>query len=106
MYNWQYKDWPNFRFTLENLQTITISFAEELGLVNFNELFNERQQKVINRMFEAGVDGFEGGMTAKKYMAIAKTSKATATLDLQRLNAIGALNVFGGGRSVRYELVF
>ena len=34
MYNWQYKDWPNFRFTLENLQTITISFAEELGLVN------------------------------------------------------------------------
>ena len=34
MYNWQYKDWPNFRFTLESLQTISISFAEELGVVN------------------------------------------------------------------------
>lgn len=34
MYNWQYKKWPNLRFTLENLQTISISFAEELGVVN------------------------------------------------------------------------
>lgn len=57
-------------------------------------------------MFEAGVDGFQGGMTAKKYMAIAKTSKATATRDLQHLNEIRALQVLGAGRSVRYELVF
>jgi len=34
MYNWQFKDWPNFSFTLDNLQSISISFAEELGLVN------------------------------------------------------------------------
>lgn len=73
---------------------------------SFKQLFNERQQKVINRMFEAGVEGFQGGMTAKKYMAIAKTSKATATRDLQHLNEIGALQVLGAGRSVRYELVF
>src|SRR5690606_28414442 len=53
---------------------------------SFKELLNERQLKAINRMFEAGVDGFQGGMTAKKYMAIAKTSKATATRDLQHLN--------------------
>ncbi len=72
----------------------------------FKELLNERQQKVINRMFDAGVEGFQGGMTAKKYMAIAKTSKATATRDLQHLNEIGALQVLGAGRSVRYELVF
>lgn len=73
---------------------------------SFKELFNERQLKVINRMFEAGVDGFQGGMTAKKYMAIAKTSKASATRDLQHLSEIGALQVLGAGRSVRYELVF
>lgn len=33
MYNWQFKDWPNFSFTLNNLQSISISYAEELGLV-------------------------------------------------------------------------
>src|SRR5690606_36685907 len=34
MYNWQYKDWPNFRFTLEAIQTISIPSTEELGLVS------------------------------------------------------------------------
>src|SRR5690606_36604994 len=51
-------------------------------------------------------EGFQGGMTAKKYMAIAKTCKASPTRDLQHLNEIGALQVLGAGRSVRYELVF
>ncbi|MET3115467.1 Fic family protein [Pedobacter sp. CG_S7] len=34
-------------------------------------------------MLEERPAGFTGGMTAKKYMAIAKTSKANATRDLQ-----------------------
>ncbi len=34
-------------------------------------------------MLEEGTTGITGGMTAKKYMAIAKTSKANATKDLQ-----------------------
>lgn len=65
---------------------------------------NERQLKVINRMFENGVDGFKGGMTAKKYMAITKTSKATATRDLQHLQENGVFIQEGAGRSVRYGL--
>lgn len=44
-------------------------------------------------------------VTAKKYMAIAKTSKATATRDLQHLHEIGVFKETGAGRSVRYELV-
>ena len=55
-------------------------------------------------MFDAGPSGFEGGMTAKKYISINKTSKPTATRDLQHLSAIGAFNKYGGGRSVYYEL--
>lgn len=51
-----------------------------------------------------GVDGFEGGMTAKKYMAITKTSKATATRDLQHLQEIGVYIKEGAGRSVSYQL--
>ncbi|MCE7043591.1 Fic family protein [Dyadobacter sp. CY312] len=66
---------------------------------------NERQIKVTKKMLEAGEDGFEGGMSAKKYMSIAKTSKATATRDLQNLLENGVVKVEGGGRSVRYTLV-
>ncbi|MDH5826260.1 Fic family protein [Sphingobacterium faecium] len=71
----------------------------------FKDQLNDRELKAINRMFEAGVEGFEGGMTAKKYVAITKASKATATRDLQHLSEIGALDLLGAGRSVRYKLV-
>ncbi|MNK36660.1 Adenosine monophosphate-protein transferase SoFic [compost metagenome] len=71
----------------------------------YKSVLNDRQVKVINRMHENGTQGFEGGMTAKKYMAIAKTSKATATRDLQHLHEIGVFQQIGAGRSVRYELV-
>ncbi len=66
---------------------------------------NERQLKVINRMMEAWPQNFEGGMTTKKYIAITKTSKATATRDLQELAEAGVLNSLGRGRSVYYSLV-
>lgn len=67
---------------------------------------NERQIRVANRMLEEGPKGFDGGMSAKKYMAIAKTTKATATRDLQDLVEQGAFLVSGGGRSTRYEVNF
>lgn len=65
---------------------------------------NERQLKVINKMLEKGSGVFEGGMTAKKYISISKTSKATATRDLQELQTIGVFVQEGAGRSVRYQL--
>lgn len=70
----------------------------------YKHQLNERQLKSINRMFQEGPKGFEGGMTAKKHMGIAKTSKATATRDLQALEKMGALVVKGSGRSTRYDL--
>jgi len=70
----------------------------------FKDQLNERQLKVVRRMFEAGPEGFEGGMRASKYVSLAKTSKATATRDLQHLVEIKALLTEGGGRSVRYIL--
>ncbi len=69
-----------------------------------NEL-NARQLKAITKMMDAGPAGFEGGMTTKKYISITKTSKATATRDLQALADMGILNAEGGGRNVRYGLV-
>jgi Fic family protein len=70
----------------------------------FKDQLNSRQLKVINRMLSEGVDGFEGGMNAAKYKRIAKTSKATATRDLQGLLELGAITIEGQGRSTRYHL--
>jgi Fic family protein len=70
----------------------------------YGNQLNERQMKVINRMLENGIEGFEGGMTAKKYIAITKTSKATATRDLQILYEFGVFTQAGSGRSVSYQL--
>lgn len=70
----------------------------------FKPVLNNRQIKVIKRMLAEGPGGFEGGMSAQKYTAIAKTTKATATRDLQDLVKKGAFEVSGGGRSTRYEL--
>jgi len=44
---------------------------------------NDRQLKVIRKMLEYGPEGFKGGMNARKYIGITRTSKATATRDLQ-----------------------
>jgi len=71
---------------------------------HFSDQLNDRHLKAIRRMFDAGLEGFTGGMTQKKYVAITKASTATATRDLKHLSDIGALKQIGGGRSTRYEL--
>ncbi len=70
----------------------------------FENKLNERHLKVLHRMFDAGPDGFTGGMNARKYVALTGASKATATRDLQQLSRLGALSPTGGGRSICYEL--
>jgi Fic family protein len=65
---------------------------------------NERQLRVLRRVLEEGPKGFEGGISAQKYIAITHTSKATATRDLQDLVEKGAIILLGGGRSTRYEV--
>ncbi len=67
---------------------------------------NDRQVKVLHRMFKEGSGGFQGGMGAKKYMLIAKISKPTATRDLQDLVAKDIFVPLGGGRSTRYQINF
>ncbi len=70
----------------------------------FRGTFNERQDKVIARMFQEGIDGFKGGLSAENYITISKTSRATATRDLQELVEIGALTKTGELRHTRYYL--
>jgi Fic family protein len=70
----------------------------------FRDRFNERQAKVVARMFREGIDGFKGGLSAEKYINISKTSRATATRDLQDLVENGALTRTGELRHTRYFL--
>ncbi len=70
----------------------------------FRDQLNERQLRIVQRMLKEGPQGFEGGMSAKKYISITKTSKATATRDLQDLVKKSVLKPKGGGRSSAYEV--
>ena len=68
------------------------------------EKFNERQAKVIERMFREGPDGFTGGLSAEKYISITGTSRATATRDMSDLVEMDALARTGELRYTRYWL--
>jgi Fic family protein len=65
---------------------------------------NERQEKVIARLFREGPEGFQGGLSAEKYIRITKTSRATATRDLQDLVEKGAVIKTGELKYTRYCL--
>jgi Fic family protein len=65
---------------------------------------NERQEKVIARMFREGIEGFKGGLSADNYIGISGASRATATRDLQDLVEKGALTKTGALRHTRYHL--
>ena len=89
-----------------SIELINFTLKKAKLFNNYNSLLNERQTKVLKRMLEEGSKGFEGGMTAKKYISITKTSKATATRDIQKLNEIGIFKSIGGGRSTAYVIQF
>jgi Fic family protein len=86
------------------LETLEFSVKKTHFFDKYKSQLNARQTKVINKMLDAGKDGFEGGMTAKKYISIAKTTKATATRDLQELVTLGILRQNLAGRSTNYEI--
>ncbi len=69
-------------------------------------VLNERQIKVLNKVLDVGITEFEGGLSTKKYAAIAKTSIPTAKRDISKLVAYGLLRQVEGsaGRSTRYVL--
>jgi Fic family protein len=65
---------------------------------------NQRQEKALLRMFQEGPKGFQGGLSAEKYIAITGASRATATRDLTELVELGALHKTGELRHARYWL--
>lgn len=78
--------------------------AKSKFFIRYNEQLNERQLKVLLRVFEEGIEGFKGGLSAANYKTICGTSSATTTRDLQELVNIKALNKTGELKHTRYFL--
>jgi Fic family protein len=66
---------------------------------------NSRQHKVINTLLDAGPGGFVGGLTTRKYVSIAKTSRVTAYREIVDLLDKGLIKSNEGrGRNVSYDI--
>lgn len=67
--------------------------------------FNNRQKKIIEKLLEFEPQGFEGGLTNRKYVSITKISPETAKRDLADLEEKGVLKRNESkGRSTSYRL--
>ena len=63
------------------------------------------QRKTLGKLFDAGPDGFAGGMSTEKYVHLTGVSRATAYRELTDLTVRGLLARTGQGRGTRYRLV-
>jgi Fic family protein len=60
---------------------------------------------VLNRLLDVGVEGFEGGMNARKYASLCDCSRVTASSDLSDLlDKKCIINRGAGGRSTSYDI--
>ncbi len=67
-------------------------------------LLNERQTRVIDRIFKEGMDEFKGGLSAENYITITGAPRATVTRDLQDLVKKTLMTKIGALKSTRYFL--
>jgi len=83
-----------------------IDFLIEKGkfYLKFSNSLNSRQEKVIKSIFNKGLNGFTGGLSAENYISITGAPRATVTRDLQNLVEQGALLRTGERKSTRYYL--
>ena len=93
------------------LEALTYSEHKLTRLIDRVKMFdrlhgqlNDRQEKVLLRLFRAEPDGFEGGLSAANYRQISGTIATTATRDLTDLVDKGALRRTGTRRYARYCL--
>jgi len=98
-----------FANTVLEAQKATIALVEfAIAKAKFydrlSDQMNARQAKVITRLFNEGLKGFTGGLSAENYISITKTSRATATRDLSDLVKKGALTKKGELKHTRYYL--
>jgi len=84
------------------IKLINFLVAKSKFFIKLNGQLNVRQTKVLLRVFEEGIEGFKGGLSAANYQTISGTSSTTATRDLQELVQIQALTKTGELKHTRY----
>jgi Fic family protein len=95
---------------LRSLQQAMARIESFLGKARFWQAHRQssltaEQTKVLNRLLDGGERGFENGISAAQYQAVANVSKATATRHLSELLEKGYLKRLpGGGRNTRYQI--
>jgi Fic family protein len=62
------------------------------------------QAKAVDKLYDAGPGGFDGGMSTAKYSHLCRVSRATAYRELSKLCELGVLSQSGVGRGTRYAL--
>ncbi len=96
-----------FQRAVEESQTLLskVLVQAEFWQRHGQTILNDRQRKIINRLLDAGPGGFEGGLTTRKYVSMAKVSRATAFREISGLIEKGILlKNQGKGRSVSYDI--
>ncbi len=90
----------------DSQDTISIVITKAKFWQKHAQIFlNQRQQKVINKLLDAGPDGFVGGLTTRKYVAMTRTSRATAFREISDLLEKKILKIRKGrGRSTSYDI--
>ena len=94
---------------LKSLEQALVRIDRVLAKARFwqahrSQALSAEQIKVLNRLLDGGESGFENGISAAQYQAVAKVSKATATRHLRDLLGKGCIvRLPGGGRSTRYQ---
>lgn len=68
---------------------------------------NARQQKVINKILDMGIENFEGNLNRDKYKKLAGTTPSSATRDINQLIKYGCIEQIKNtqGKSTAYTLI-
>lgn len=92
------------RATIEQMQAARAKTGFWATLHADHPQLTPSQRKVLNKLYDAGPEGFAGGMSTEKYVAITGVSRATAYRELTQLVEGGLLEKTGQGRATRYQL--
>jgi len=100
-------------FSTTTLEAVSYSQKLTAFLINKTKLYdrihgqiNARQAKVLDCMLKKGIEGSDGGMSAKKYMSITGSPIATTTRDLKQLVELGVFAKTGKLKTTRYWIAF
>lgn len=90
--------------TWEHMQTAMHKTRFWAELRDKHPQLTPTQTKAINKLYDAGPEGFAGGMSTEKYVNLCGVSRATAYRELTALCEMRVLVQTGVGRGTRYKL--